>query len=88
MIYCEKTLRYKAKRIGYALERGYRHYVGFNGEIVKDSHGKPIEGYDVFDLQTGLYVYPSYNDVFDHLFTLEDVESFLRNEYKTQGIAF
>ena len=87
-MYCEKTLRKRAEKIGYAIEKGYQHYMAFDGAVFRDCNGKPRTGYNVIHLETNCLVYPCYNGAFDHLFDIEDLESFLKTEYQKLGLTF
>ncbi len=81
MSYCERTLRRKALNINYEIHKGYVHYMD-NGAVFKDESGNKQTGYSVTDLSTGFDVYGCYNNCFDNLWDLQDVESFLKEQYK------
>lgn len=80
MSYCERTLRRKALNIGYEIHKGYVHYI-YNGTVFKNSAGKKQAGYSVMDLSTGFYIYGCYDSLFDNLWSLHDVENFLKKQY-------
>ena len=40
------------------------------------------------NLSNGLYEWGSYNDLFDYLWTLEDVEKFLKSVYKAARLEY
>ena len=82
------TLRRRADAIGLKIEKGYVHYMSYGGAVFQDMNGKRKVGYSVFDCTTGYYIWPSYNDVFDHQFSLEDVEKYLSDEYQERGMKF
>lgn len=81
MSYCEKTLRRRALNIGYEIHKGYVHYI-YNGAVFKDNADNKQIGYSIMDLSTGLYIYGCYNNLFDNLWTLQDTEKFLKEQYK------
>jgi hypothetical protein len=82
----EKTLRRKAYNIGYRVEKGFQHYM-YNGSVLTDSNGKRHTGYMIYDMSRGFYI-KGYDNLFDYLCTLKDVETFLRSEYKQSGLKF
>ena len=62
--------------------------MSYGGAVYHDMEGNRKVGYTLIDEETGLYVWPSYNEVFDHQYSLEDVEEHLKNEYQKQGLQF
>ena len=80
-MYSERTLRRRADAIGYRLEKGFVHQL-VEGYPVWDRE----VGYNIIDNEYNYMVYGCYNNVFDHLFTLEDVEDFLKTEYVEAGL--
>ena len=86
-MYSITTLRKKANAIGLGVEKGFVHYLS-GGAIYHDHNGNRESGYEIMDYSTGFYVWGSYNSIFDHLFTIEDVEDYLREEYRKLGLRF
>ena len=84
--YTEDTLRNKANRIGFQIEKGFQH--DEDGDPIKTATGR-ITGYQVKNLEDGSYVWGSrIEGGADHLWTLDDVENFLRDEYNNRGLQF
>lgn len=83
MKYSESTLRRKAYKIGYRLEKGYIHFL---------TKAYPVAirecGYNVIDIMSGFPIWECRNDVYDHLFSMDDVEQFLREQYNELGLMF
>ena len=77
----EKSLRKRADAIGYRLEKGFIRQL-VEGYPVWDRE----VGYNIIDTTNNCLVWGCYNDVFDHLFTLEDVEDFIRSKYVGSGL--
>lgn len=81
-MYNESQLRRKAYKVGYRLNKGFQHFLG---------KGYPVAfrevGYNVIDIDTSCIVCGN-NDVYDHLFSLDDVEEFLREVYKANDMKF
>lgn len=82
--YSLRTIRNKGLRVGYKIHKGFMHYM-YNGAVVRDCTGMAYTGYVVEDLTTGFLVWGCYNQNFDYLWTLEDVEEFLKNVYEENG---
>ena len=80
-----KTLQRRARELGYEVSKGYSRYLMTGNAIVRDCCGEPYTGYNVTDLRLNCLAWPCYNEVCDHLFTLEDVVDFLK-EADTEGI--
>ena len=80
MLKRERFLRKKAKNAGYILSKGFVHYL-YNNSVYKDNLGNRITGYELIDTSTGFSVYGSYDNCFDHLWSLDDAETFLKNIY-------
>lgn len=83
--YSEKTLRRKAKNIGYRIEKGLQHITCAEGCPV---HWSRTVGYMVMDETTGIYVWGSYDNVFDHQLDLDTIEICLKREYDKLGLDF
>lgn len=79
----ENKIYKKAHAIGYSVHKGKVHYLGNNYPVYSDE-----VGYNVVDDSTGVTVWGCYNEVFDHQWTLDDVENFLKNEYDNLGLVF
>ena len=83
-----KNLLYKkAIEAGYEIRKGFQHYL-YNDSVVTDYHGNRQMGYNVTDLTTGFLVWGCYDNNFDHLWALEDVENFIRGVYESQELEF
>lgn len=87
MKYSEGTIRKKALNAGYKVEKGFQHY-HYNGAIHKNMNGERFTGYNVLDLSTNTYVLDCYDNNFDHLWSLEDVEEFISSVYKESGLEY
>lgn len=85
--YSEKTIRYKALAAGYSISKGFQHYM-YNGSICTDCYGNRCVGYNVLDLSCGFSVWGCYDNNYDHLWTLEEVESFIRSVYEESGLEY
>lgn len=83
MKYTEKKLRAKCKAAGYRLEKGFQKYM-YNDCVVPGR----VVGYMVYDMSTGIAEYGCYNEVYTHLWSLEDVENFLINIYHENNLEF
>lgn len=80
------TMRRKAYKLNYKISKGFQRYWG--GDIYRNYYGEPFSGYNVIDLRTGHLVYDCYNSNYDHVWKLEDVEDFLKSEYKKAGMTY
>lgn len=76
MRYSEKTLYKKARAIGYSVHKGKVHFLNGNYPVYSDEIG-----YNVVNDSVGTLVLGCYNNVLDHLWDLDDVESFLKSKY-------
>ena len=83
MKYCEKTLRNRAHKIGYQISKGFQH---FGENVFYDYFDKRHIGYMVKDMSTGCYVWGCYNSNLDYLWTLQDVENYLKKQYEAIGL--
>ena len=79
-MYSEKTLRRKARKLGYRVKKGFMIFG--NGSIASRT-----PGYSVIDLEYNCYVGGNSN-IFYNIWTLEDVEDFLKSEYIANGLVF
>jgi len=82
----EKTLRRRAERIGFKLEKGYQKYLNPEWGFVRDEDGEKIVGYQLWNMYTGLYVWGSYSELCTHILTLEGVEEMLMCAYEEYGL--
>lgn len=83
--YSEATLRKRAKEIGFQIEKGFQH--DDFGDIVERKYIGRITGYQVKDIEEGSYVWGSrIEGGADHIWTLDEVENFLRNAYEERGL--
>nr|DAM76805.1 MAG TPA: hypothetical protein [Caudoviricetes sp.] len=85
--YSLATIKKKAMSAGYCVSKGFRHYL-YNNAVCVDNNGNRLTGFDVFDLSTNCSVWGCYNNNFDHLWTLEEVEKFIRTEYEKAGLEY
>ena len=85
--YTLATIKKRAFGVGYRVEKGFQHYL-YNGSVVTDYRGNRYRCYRVMNLSNGLYEWRSYNDLFDYLWTLEDVEKFLKSVYKAARLEY
>ena len=85
MKYKENTLRRRAHRIGYHIQKGFIHSGRY---VYRDSYGNRYKGYMVMDLHTGFYVWGCCNSNFDFQWNLADVEQFLKDEFKARGLVW
>ena len=85
--YSLEKIRNKAYKAGYRVSKGFQHYM-YNGAVVKDCNGLACTGFNVEDLTTGTLVWGCYDANYDHLWTLEDIESFLKTVYKENGLEY
>lgn len=85
--YCERTLRRKAERIGYRLEKGYQKYFGGEWGFFTDSQGNKITGYSLYNPE-GIDVNAPYSSTacHDHQMTLDEVETYLKEAYEEMGL--
>lgn len=84
MKYSEKTLYRKAHAIGYSIHKGKVHYLsGKSYSVYSDEIG-----YNVVNDSFNLMVWGCYDHVLDHLWDLDDVESFLSSKYNELGLTF
>ena len=85
--YSIQTIRKKAYEVGYKVSKGFQHYM-FGGAVVRDCNRAAYTGYIVEDMTTGLLVWGCYDANYDHLWTIEDVEEFIKGEYKKSEIEY
>ncbi len=83
MKYSEGTIYKKARDVGYLVNKGKAHYMSREYPVYSND-----VGYNVIDSQTGFTVWGCYNEVFDHLWSLEDVENFLKEQYDSLGMKY
>lgn len=79
----ESTLRKRAHKIGYHVTKGFTH---FGQHVFYNRYGERSSGYMVLDVRSNIYVWGCYNDIFDYLWELVDVESFLKEQYEALGL--
>lgn len=85
--YSLETIRNKAYEAGYKVSKGFQHYL-CSGAVVRDCNRVAYTGYNVEDLSTGFLVWGCYDANYDHLWTLEDVEEFIKGEYEKADIEY
>ena len=85
-MYSLTTLRKRAYKAGYRVEKGFQHYN--NGAVCRDCNGDGYTGYNVWNLSNNQLEWESgcYDSNYDHLCTLEDVEEFLKQVYESAGL--
>ena len=77
--YTERTLREKARKIGLQVKKGPAF----------DSYGRTSQvGYMVIDMTSNAYVLGPQSQNSGYEWGLDDVEEYLRNEYKRRGFEF
>ena len=81
--YSESTLRRKAYKINYQVVKGFMHCGNY---VWHDVYGDRRTGYMVKDLTTGFYVWDGYNENFDFLWDLNEVERFLKDQYELRDL--
>lgn len=81
----EKTLRRKAKKIGYSIHKGFQHDMTVYGCPV--AYGRDT-GYMVTGDSTGEYLWRSYDNFRDYQLDLNIIEKCLKREYDKLGLKF
>lgn len=84
-MYSLQTLRKKAYDVNHRIEKGYQRYHR-NNAIYTNMMGEKFEGYNLRNLETGFLVWDCYNNDYDHLWQLRDVEEFLKGIYLEKGL--
>lgn len=81
------VLKKKANEAGYSFQHGRQRWLsrGWGYRLV---NGETVEGYQIFDYSTGLFVGPSYTDMYDHALSLGEAVELLRELCVAKGIAF
>lgn len=82
----ERKARKKGYDAGYRVSKGFQHY--HNGGIVTNWNGERFTGYTVEDLSTGCLIWGCYDCNCDHLWTIDDVESFLKTVYEENDLKY
>lgn len=85
--YSLRTIREKAFNAGYRVSKGFQHYI-YNNAVLVDENGNKLVGFDVVDLSTNFSVWGCYDYNFDHLWTIGDVEKFIKSEYEKAGLEY
>ena len=85
--YCENTLRRRAKKIGFTVEKGYQRYLNEKWGTVKDSNGNRIIGYSLYNPE-GIEVNAPFDSTacHDHEMTIEELEFYLQKLYEERGL--
>ena len=86
MRYTEKTIRRKAQNLGYIVRRGYVRTKAVPSTVVDTVSGYTI--YNTVNNSGATYMIAGYSDLYFNLLTLDEVESFLEEAYKVQGLVF
>jgi len=79
----ERNIYKKAQAIGFSVHKGKVHLLDKGYPIFSDE-----VGYTVTDNSLNVNVWGSYNGLLDHLWSLEDVEEFLKSEYSKRELIF
>lgn len=82
----EYAIKSRARKAGYSVSKGFVHYL--SGGTFRRYNGERDTGYNVKDLSTGSLVWGCYNNVYDHQWSLEDVDEFIRSVYEANGLAY
>ena len=82
MQYSERTLRNRARNIGYIVRKGFVRTKAIPSTVVDT-----VSGYTIYNSE-GTYMIHGYNELYFNLLTLEEVEQFLREEYEARELAF
>lgn len=82
----ERKARKKGLEAGYRVSKSFQHY--HSGGIVSNWNGERFTGYNVEDLATGFLVWDCYDSNCDHLWTIDDVEEFLKTVYEENGLKY
>ena len=82
----EQKARRKGREAGYRVSKGFQHY--HNGGIVSNWYGERFTGYDVVNLVTNSSIWGCYDANCDHLWTIDDVENFLKKVYEEHGLKY
>lgn len=88
MLYSLSTLKRKASKAGYSFQKGYQRWNHEGWGYVTDDNGDRIVGYQILDVCTGYFVYPSTNDLHDHALDLEEAVKLLQKLCAERGINF
>ena len=80
--YALSTLRRKAYDINYQVVKGFQHC---RDAVIYDENGNRQTGYMVKDLTIGYFV-EGYDEYYDFLMDLDDVNEFLKNRYSALGL--
>lgn len=87
--YSLATIRKKAFNAGYRVEKGFQHY-HYNNAVFTNWNSERLTGFNVWNMSTNTLEWASgcYDNNYDHLCTLEDVESFLESVYEKAGLEY
>ena len=85
--YSLNTIRKKALKAGYRVEKGFQHY-HYNNSIHTNWNGERFTGFNVWDLSTNSLVWDCYDSNYDHLWTLDDVDIFIKSVYEKAGLEY
>lgn len=73
---CFSTLKRRADKAGYSVQRGFQRYHHPGWGYRKDTDGNKIVGYQLYDYSIGAAVH-GVNDLYDHDLSLEEVEALI-----------
>lgn len=87
--YAESTLRRRAEKLGYKVEKGYQKLAGNEYGFLTDGSGNKITGYDLLET-VGTCEIPvdgifKHGDV-THSLSLDELEEKLKGLYQEQGL--
>lgn len=83
-----EQLRRKAYKAGFRLSSGFR-YDKHDGEYVRDEDGHCVRGYQLEDLNNGgtlVYLDSEYEHNCQYASDLDEIEEYLKYEYKCRGM--
>lgn len=86
--YTEKTLRKKAIKAGFRIEKGFCHWMTEGYPVYTYYNGERDTGYNLIDESTNTLVWGCHDGHVDHLFTLDDIAEFLEDVYTSNGLTF
>ena len=86
MQYSERTLRRRARNIGYIVRKGFVRTKAIPSTVVDTVSGYTI--YNTVNNSGATYMIAGDSELYYNLLTLEDVEQFLREEYKARELVF
>ena len=86
MQYSERTLRRRARNIGYIVRKGFVRTKAIPSTVVETVSGYTI--YNTVNNSGAIYMIYGDSELYYNLLTLEEVEQFLRKEYEARELVF